>query len=145
MGAEVVYLEEVESGLVRKIEEVNRKWGGDFHVKELDWKTAIRSAKEEGRVTVHLTMYGLPIYKKMEELRNYNDFLLMVGGPKVPSEMYQLADFNISVTLQPHSEIAALAIFMHELQKGEELKREFQHSKMKIVPREKGKQVELML
>jgi len=34
--------------------------------------------------------------------------------PKVPGSMYKMADWNISVTSQPHSEISALSIFLHE-------------------------------
>jgi tRNA (cytidine56-2'-O)-methyltransferase len=75
-------------------------------------------------------------------MRKNGKFLIAVGGPKVPREAYELADYNIGVTSQPHSEIAALAIAMHELQSGEELKKEFEHYKMKIVPSEKGKRVE---
>jgi tRNA (cytidine56-2'-O)-methyltransferase len=87
-------------------------------------------------------MYGIPIQEKVEELRRGSKFLVAVGGPKVPGEAYRLADYNLAVTSQPHSEIAALAIALHELQSGEELKREFDHYKMKIIPSEKGKKVE---
>jgi len=45
------------------------------------------------------------------------------------------------VTNQPHSEIAALAIALHELQGGEELKRDFGKSKLRVLPKERGKQV----
>lgn len=99
-------------------------------------------AKREGRTIVHLTMYGLPLQVKIDQLRGVDKFLLVVGGPKVPGEVYKLADYNLGVTSQPHSEIAALAILMHELQSGEELKKEFKVSRIKIVPSEKGKKVE---
>jgi tRNA (cytidine56-2'-O)-methyltransferase len=53
-----------------------------------------------------------------------------------------MADYNIAVTSQPHSEVAALAITVHELQKGEELKKVFGDYKLRIIPSAKGKQVE---
>ena len=77
----------------------------------------------------------------MGELRRFTKFLVVVGGPKVPGEMYHMADYNISVTNQPHSEVAALAIALHEIQGGEELKKDFGKSKLRVLPKERGKQV----
>jgi tRNA (cytidine56-2'-O)-methyltransferase len=143
LGAEAVYLEEIDDGLLEGIHEVNEAWGGAFQVlKVASWKAAVSEAKREGRTVVHLTMYGLPIQDKVEELKRSSKLLVAVGGPKVPAEAYQLADYNIAVTSQPHSEIAALAIVLHELQGGEELKKEFGPAKMKIIPSAKGKKVE---
>ena len=143
LGAEGIYLEEFDDGLLETINGVNETWGPGFDVfKAPSWRTVMTQAKKEGRTTVHLTMYGLPLQDKIEELRNIDKFLLVVGGPKVPGEVYKLADYNLGVTSQPHSEIAALAILMHELQSGEELKKEFRASRIRIVPSEKGKKVE---
>ncbi len=142
-GAKAIYLEEFEDGLLETIHEVNRTWGEGFEVlKAPSWRSVVGQAKKEGRTVVHLTMYGLPIQQKIGELRNVDRFLLVVGGPKVPGEVYKLADYNVGVTSQPHSEIAALAVLMHDLQSGEELKKEFGPYKVKIVPSEKGKKVE---
>jgi tRNA (cytidine56-2'-O)-methyltransferase len=125
------------------VQEVNEAWGGRFEVVEAhSWRSVFKEAREEGRLVVHLTMYGIPIQDRVGELASRNRFLIAVGGPKVPGEVYRLADYNVSVTSQPHSEVAALAIAMHEIQEGEELKKEFGPSKMKIVPSEKGKKVE---
>ena len=143
LGAETVYLEEIDDGLLEGIRSVNESWGGRFEVVKVgSWKAAVAEARREGRTVIHLTMYGLPIQEKLEELRTHSRFLVAVGGPKVPGEAYKLADYNIAVTSQPHSEIAALAILLHELQEGEELKKEFGPAKMKIVPSERGKKVE---
>jgi tRNA (cytidine56-2'-O)-methyltransferase len=142
-GAEAIYLEEIDDGLVEGVQEVNDAWGGTFEVHQVpSWKSAINEAKKEGRVVVHLTMYGIPIQDRSKEMAEHDKFLIAVGGPKVPGEVYQLADYNVAVTSQPHSEVAALAIVLHELQKGEELKKEFGPAKMKIIPSEKGKRVE---
>jgi tRNA (cytidine56-2'-O)-methyltransferase len=143
LGAEAVYLEEIDDGLLEGIREVNESWGDGFQVLKVpSWKSAVSEAKKEGRTVIHLTMYGLPVQDKVEELRQSSKLLVAVGGPKVPAEAYQLADYNIAVTSQPHSEIAALAIVLHELQSGEELKKEFGPAKLKIIPSEKGKKVE---
>jgi len=142
LGAECIYLEEVEKELLDTVGEVNRTWGGGFSVEQGAWKKVFREAKEEGRTTVHLTMYGDPLQERVEELRKKGSFLLAVGGPKVPGEVYRLADYNVAVTSQPHSEIAALAIAIHDIQKGEELKKVFGDYKLRIVPSARGKQVE---
>jgi tRNA (cytidine56-2'-O)-methyltransferase len=142
-GAECIYLEEIDDGLLESVQEVKAAWGGEFEVRQVtSWKSAITEAKKDGRTVIHLTMYGMPLMDKVEKLRKEDRFLIVVGGPKVPGDVYQMADYNIAVTSQPHSEVAALAVVMHELQTGEELKKEFGPSKMKILPSEKGKRVE---
>jgi tRNA (cytidine56-2'-O)-methyltransferase len=143
LGAESIYLEELEDGLMDTVKEVNQAWGGDFQVFEVpSWKSVVAQAKKEGRVVIHLTMYGMPLQEEIGGMKRNGKFLIAVGGPKVPREAYDLADYNIGVSSQPHSEIAALAIVMHELQSGEELKKEFDHYKMKIIPSAKSKKVE---
>jgi len=67
--------------------------------------------------------------------------LILVGSQRVPGEVYHLSDFNISVTNQPHSEVASLAIFLSELLEGKELKKKFNNPKLKIIPQEKGKKI----
>ena len=142
-GAEGIYLEEFDDGLLETIEEVNESWGQGFQVWKADsWRSVMKKAEKEERTTVHLTMYGIPFQDVMGELKVNDRFLIMVGGPKVPGEVYKMADYNLSVTSQPHSEIAALAVLLHELQSGEELKKEFGPSRIKIIPSEKGKKVE---
>ena len=142
LGAESIYLEEVEKELEETMAEVNRTWGGGFVILEGKWRRVFQDAKAEGRAIVHLTMYGTPIQDEIGELRKRDSFLLAVGGPKVPGEVYKLADYNVAVTSQPHSEIAALAITIHDLQRGEELKKVFGDYKLRIVPSATGKRVE---
>jgi tRNA (cytidine56-2'-O)-methyltransferase len=142
MGAEAIYLEDAEKDLEKTVDDVNRTWGGEFQVMlGSPWRKVIREAKAEGRTVVHLTMYGVPIQDAAAQLREAEKILFVVGGPKVPGEVYRLADHNVSVTSQPHSEIAALAIALHEAQGGEELKRTFHKSKLRIVPSPRGKRV----
>jgi len=142
LGAEAVYLEDAEKDVLGTLEEVNRTWGGGLRVVLGEpWKKVIRDAKAEGRAVVHLTMYGMPLQDRLEQLRQLDRTLVVVGGPKVPGKVYHEADYNVAVTSQPHSEIAALAIVLHEMQNGEELKRSFGKSRLRIVPSETGKRV----
>jgi len=142
LGAESIYLEDAEKDLLETVEGVNKTWGGEFRViLGMPWKKVIRDAKDEGRRVVHLTMYGLPLSEKAQDLRGLDRVLIVVGGPKVPGWVYHEADYNIAVTSQPHSEIAALAITLHEMQGGEELKRSFGKSRLRILPAARGKRV----
>ena len=142
LGAESIYLEDAEKDVTGTIEEVNKTWGGKFEVTlGVPWRKVIWEAKEEERSVVHLTMYGLPIQDVVQDLRKLDRILIVVGGPKVPGRVYHEADFNVAVTSQPHSEVAALAIALHEIQNGEELKRMFPKSKLRILPTGHGKRV----
>ncbi len=129
---------EKDDSIIDSVQKIVEKWGGSFEVKyEKYWRRVIKNWN--GKI-VHLTMYGLPIQDKIDEIRKFKeDLLIIVGSEKVPGEVYQLADLNISVTNQPHSEVASLALFLDKLFKGEELKKKFENSKIKIIPQEKGK------
>jgi tRNA (cytidine56-2'-O)-methyltransferase len=142
LGADSIYLEDAEKDVVGTLNQINETWGGDFRaILGVPWRKVIQDAKREGRSVVHLTMYGLPLQEVMPELRELDKILIVVGGPKVPGKVYHEADYNVAVTSQPHSEIAALAIVLHEIQGGEELKRTFQKSKLRILPTNHGKKV----
>ena len=142
LGAESIYLEDAEKDVTSTLDEVNKTWGGSFQVVLGEpWRNVIKEAKKEGRKIVHLTMYGIPIQDVAPQLRELDKVLIVVGGPKVPGRVYHAADFNVAVTSQPHSEVAALAIALHEIQGGEELKRAFGKSRLRILPSAQGKRV----
>ena len=68
------------------------------------------------------------------------NLLVIVGGEKVPPGVYQMSDCNLSVSQQPHSEVASLGIFLYELS-GRKFKEKFQKAKLRVVPQERGKKV----
>ena len=142
LGAESIFLEDADRDVTRTLEKVDETWGGDFKaILGASWRGLIKEAKMEGRSVVHLTMYGVPIQDVVVDLRRVDKILIVIGGPKVPGKVYHEADYNVAVTSQPHSEIAALAIALHEIQSGEELKRTFQQSKLRILPSPRGKRI----
>jgi len=143
LGAdEIIYSGEQDSQLIESIRDITKRWGGPFKVTyEENWRKIIKAYKKKGFSAVHLTMYGLPIEKKINELRKHKKILVIIGSEKVPGEVYILADYNIAVTNQPHSEVAALSIFLHEYFKGKELHKKFKNAKIKIIPSERGKNV----
>ena len=85
-------------------------------------------------------MYGIPLEDAVPRLVGGKDVLLIVGGCKVPSDVYGMADHNVSVGNQPHSEVAALAVFLDRLQGGRQLKKEF-NGRLSIIPQARGKKV----
>jgi len=142
-AAGAFYCGEKDEKIQRSVEKVNRSWGGDFEVSYVtDWKKMIREWKMKGGEIVHLTMYGLPLQQVINQIKNLrNPLLVVVGGPKVPKKVYEVADWNVSVTSQPHSEISALAIFLHELFEGKELSISFKDAHIVVVPQAKGKKI----
>jgi tRNA (cytidine56-2'-O)-methyltransferase len=69
--------------------------------------------KETKSVIVHLTIKGENYKKAIPKLKG--NVLIIVGSEKVPPEYYRLSDFNVSITKFPHSEVAALAVFLENL------------------------------
>lgn len=142
LGADGMYLAADDPGVVTSIEGVARRFGGFFFVQNnVSWKRCIREFQESGGAVVHLTMYGLRIQDKIGEIRTCEKVLVIVGAEKVPGEVYGLADYNIAVTNQPHSEIAGLAVFLDQLYEGKELDLEFPDAEISVVPCECGKEM----
>jgi len=143
-GAEKIYMTEVNPEIKDTLEKIKKTWGGNFMVEFIDkWKTIIKKKKEEGFKIVHLSMYGEIINGIQENLRKEKNLLIVVGAEKVPREIYELADYNIGVGSQPHSEISALAILLDRIQNGKQFEKEFSDAKRKIIPTKKGKNVQV--
>ncbi|MEM3519941.1 MAG: tRNA (cytidine(56)-2'-O)-methyltransferase [Candidatus Hadarchaeales archaeon] len=138
---EVIFAGAVDPEVEESLRKVVELWGGRFSVRSgATWMEEIRKWKEGGGVVVHLTMYGLPVDEVIPMLRG-RDILVVVGGEKVPGEVFQQADFNVAISGQPHSEIAALAVFLDRLFGGKELEKEFEGWRLRVVPSERGKNV----
>lgn len=140
-GADGVILTgERDENVLDTWKDVRERWGGPFDVKYAEsWRKVVE--EWEGAV-VHLTMYGIPVDDAVESMRGHSkDILVVVGGEKTPSEMYKMADYNVAVGNQPHSEVAALAIFLDRWFRGKELSKEFKDWQVKVLPSRKGKQV----
>jgi len=142
-AAGAFYSGEHDGKVEESLEKVIRSWGGNFVLEYVqNWRDLVRSWKAKGGETIHLTMYGLPMQDVIEKVRaSPKDKLVVVGGAKVPGATYELADWNISVTSQPHSEVSALSVFMHELFEGKELSKVFDNAETRIVPQPKGKKI----
>lgn len=139
-ASSAVYTGERDPFLEQTIENIVSDWGGSFTLKYSEkWEKAINDW--EGKV-VHLTMYGIPLQDIIQEIKSEQKLLVIVGGSKVPSEIYETSNWNVAVTSQPHSEVSALGIFLHEFLDGKELAQEYRGARLRIIPQKKGKKVE---
>ena len=143
-GAEKIFMTEVNPEIKDTLEKINNIWGGNFIVEFIEnWKSIIKKKKEEGFKIIHLSMYGQKINDVQMQLRTEEKMLVIVGAEKVPREIYELADYNVGVGSQPHSEISALAILLDRIQNGKQFEKVFPDAKRKIIPTKKGKNVEV--
>lgn len=143
-GADKVILSgEHDKHIIESAQKVVENWGGDFQVEyQKSYRSVIREHKEKGFEIIHLTMYGKHVEDVVPAIRDNNrDKLIIVGGSRVPTDVYEAADWNLSVTNQPHSEVAALAMCLHYMMNGEELKTVYDDGKMQIVPNNEHKEV----
>lgn len=138
-GADRVVIPEADASLVSSIEDVVERFGGGFAVETReDWRPLVRGFPGP---SLHLTMYGRPHTEVVDELATPEEALVIVGAEKVPSEVYDLATHNVAVGNQPHSEIAALATVLYELQGAEALYEQRPGAEIEIEPSEEGKDV----
>ncbi len=144
-GAVGFWLSPCDEKILDNLKDVEKRWGKFFEVIECTNSPLgfVRRWKREGGRVVHLTMYGMRLDEAIEEIKlaSPEKLLVIVGAEKVPWEYYELADWNVSVGNQPHSEVAALAVFLDRLFEGKELYREPENPQIKIVPSRRGKEV----
>ncbi len=141
-GASKIIMQEVNPDIKDTISEVNRTWGGNFIVELTDnWKAILKSKKNESFKIVHLTMYGENINSVLNDIQKENQILVVVGAEKVPREVYEIADYNVAVGNQPHSEISALAILLDKVLEGKPLLKKHENAQKEIIPSKKGKKV----
>lgn len=137
LGADGVTVAEPDARLVKTIADVVARFGGPFEVRTgVPWKPFLLRWKARGLV-VHLTMYGEPLAAVVPRLEG-KDVLLVVGAEKVPGAVFELADYNVSVGNQPHSEVSALAIALDRITRGRWVTKSFA-GPVRIAPNPRGK------
>lgn len=137
---EIVFSGEKDDNMLESQRDIIDRWGGDIELRYTEeWKKEI---KEFEGLKVHLTMYGEKIEEKLDELKQEyqqaGDILVIVGAEKVDRWVYENVDCNLSVGNQPHSEIAALAVFLDRLQEGD-IKASFEDAEIEVEPSEDRK------
>lgn len=123
------------------IKQVTKTFGGEFKTNHLEsplkWIKKYKSNDKEGGVNgtvIHLTMYGEDYRKVVNEIPKNKPLAIIVGGAKVPASIYRMAHYNVSVGNQPHSEVAALALFLDKLQDGKSIEQSFPNPILEIIP-----------
>jgi len=140
-GASKILMQEVNPEIKKTISDVNRTWGSMFEVEIIDsWKKVLKSKKNSFKI-VHLTMYGENIDSVTDKLKQEEQILIVVGAEKVPREVYDLADYNVAVGNQPHSEISALAVLLDRILQGRQFLKKHENAQKEIVPTKRGKKV----
>jgi len=128
----------VDKRIKETVEKVAGNWGGEFFFEMgTSWKSVVRGWKAKGGIVVHLTAYGENIETSdvLHRIRKLGkNVLVIVGSQKVPKEFFSndVSDFNVSIGNQPHSECAALAVFLDRFYEGKELAKGFKKAKIKI-------------
>jgi tRNA (cytidine56-2'-O)-methyltransferase len=147
-ASSIIYSGQKDSSLEESVSRICDKWGSntknnstftiEYEEKEI---SRIKKMKNEGFFLVHLTMYGAQVDQIKRECEKEEKILIIVGGEAVPSEIFRLSNANISVTNQPHSEVAALAIALDRIYSGEEMKFDHFKGSIEIEPSKIGKKI----
>ncbi len=134
----------VDDKVIESIKKVDEQWGRRLiEIRQgVNALKYINEWKRNNGEVIHLTMYGVPVDLVIDSIRQSNrNKLIIVGAEKVPGVIYELADYNVSIGFQPHSEVAALAIFLDKLFSGKELYYDYMEARIRISPKQKGKRV----
>jgi len=137
-GADKIFITTKDVKIEENIRSICNRFGGDFQI-----ETCVKPKKilqEWNGIIVHLSMYGDELEKSIKKIDSNDDVLIIVGAEKVPYYFYEAADYNISIGNQPHSEVAALALFLDKYTKGMWSRKKFD-GKIEIIPSNKGKKV----
>ncbi len=137
-GADKILIDTEDKKIEETIRSTCNRFGGDFKIETgVDKKKILR--EWNGNI-VHLTMYGEELVKSISNIDKKKDLLVIVGAEKVPPNIYEAANFNVSVGNQPHSEVAALALFLDKYTDGKWQNKKF-NGKIEILPSSSGKRV----
>ncbi|BAA81016.2 tRNA ribose 2'-O-methylase [Aeropyrum pernix K1] len=144
-GANGFVLEGVcDEGVVESVRRVVARWGGPFTVEcGVSGRRYVRMWREGGGEVVHLTMYGVNVDDVAPVIAaSPRRKLVVVGAEKVERFYYEEADWNVSVGTQPHSEVAALALFLDRLFRGEWRFIDYSGGFLRVMESQRGKRVE---
>lgn len=143
-GASAVLVDTKDDELEKTVNKVSAEFGGNFSVKTgVNWKKEFSSFPG---VKIYLTMYGEGLDSAIQKITangKPEKIAVLVGAEKMPPSAYDISDYNVAVTNQPHSEVAALALFMDKLQSGAELAFDFK-GHTRVYPAPRGKIVKIL-
>ena len=113
MGADGFLLSgDEDKEMFKNLNSVSNRFGGSLQTEHVSGMSHLKKHVKDGGIAVHLTMYGEPFRKAIPKIRRDRPVVIVVGGAKVPGDVYKICQHNVAVGNQPHSEVAALALFM---------------------------------
>ena len=138
---EVILAGEEDPSALETWNSVTERFGGDFEcryeAKPMGW---LRRFSKRGTV-IHLTMYGEPWREAVGSIPRDAPTVVVVGGTKVPGAHFRIADHTVSIGNQPHSEVAALAVFLESWMGPIDESIRFAGGEIEVVPSERAKRV----
>ncbi|MDE1870660.1 MAG: tRNA (cytidine(56)-2'-O)-methyltransferase [Candidatus Micrarchaeota archaeon] len=136
-ASEITFVGIADRKILGYVSKLNKNWGGRFRVNFAKSHRELLAPSSK-YIKVYLTRYGVPLHEKKYSLKTYRNILLIVTlkDNDKAKQVHKLADFNISVSSQPHCSSAAIAIFLHEFYNGRELAMHFENAKYKVIPKE---------
>ena len=138
---EVILSGEEDPSALETWNSVTERFGGNFEcryeAKPMGW---LRRFSKSGTV-IHLTMYGEPWREAVQNISRDAPIVVVVGGTKVPGELFKIADHNVSIGNQPHSEVAALAVFLESWVGTLDEPTRFVGVEIEVIPSERAKRI----
>ena len=142
MGADGFFLAgDTDNEMFENLNSVSDRFGGSLETNHVSGMSYVKNHVKNGGVAVHLTMYGEPFRKAIPKIRRDRPVLIVVGGAKVPGDIYKICQHNVAVGNQPHSEVAALALFMEAWFGDSASERKFDDARLIIEGTNNGKLV----
>ncbi|MCL4389643.1 hypothetical protein M1397_03495 [Candidatus Marsarchaeota archaeon] len=123
----------IKAKLKKHMAQVSKKWGGKFEVDFCNnWLELVKNKRNY--IKIYLTRYGIPLRKMTYRITTYKNILLIATTSESVKSVYTNADFNISISSQPHTCGSSLAVFLHDFYHGRELAMHFENAESKVVP-----------
>jgi len=140
---EVILSGDKDTSALETWDSVTQRFGGRFTSRyESKPIKFLKDLSESQEVTiVHLTMYGEPWREAISLIPDDKPVMVVVGGTKVPTEVFQISHVNISVGNQPHSEVSALAVFLDSWIGPVDESSRFTGGRIKVQPSARNKKV----
>ena len=133
--SKIYYSGDKDSKLEETVNQITKKFGGPFYIEHTKEDiNLVKEKKKNGFLIVHLTMYGKDFRHYKSKLNK--NILIIIGGEKVEPIFYELANYNLSITNQPISEVSALGVFLYDILGYRE---NFQDAKLRVIGKERGK------
>ena len=138
---EVILAGEEDPSALETWNSVTERFGGQFEcryeAKPMSW---LRKFSKSGNI-VHLTMYGEPWNEAIAEIPTDSPTVVVVGGTQVPGALFRLADHNVAIGNQPHSEVAVLSVFLESWLGPVDDSSRFSGGQIEVVPSDHRKRV----